>query len=222
MYTPNTRGVARAVWLAAALALVMLIVVLTPWAMQYYDRLQAVNCMQSLDSAARELAVDFLAVNDRPTAKEAKELAAAAMDGWDDICPAGGSVYVVPGDEGLPWVLVCGIHGADRRQVVRLNASNVREMVEDALFEGRRRGRTPTDLTVELNGKDLTVTLLQEPNRLRTGTDSNIDYKGTVAFYTADPSSHVSWLVYAEPDYAAVWRADDGWTGDSYTAEVNP
>jgi uncharacterized protein (DUF427 family) len=58
---------------------------------------------------------------------------------------------------------------------------------------------------------------------LRYGTDSSTGYKGTVSYYSVDEEENLFWFVYADPNHAAVWRAEDsrvirvGWSGDAFS-----
>lgn len=216
----SASGVARFVWIVAAITLVMLIIVAIPGWRYYKSIADEIGCLTALDSAWRQMAVDYLANNQNPTAEEVKEVVTYAMDGWEDLCPGGGNVYVhATGEDdvtGVPYELVCGIHGEQPKRC-RLNADYAMELLETQLRTMRLRNQTPGDVTVKLNGKELTITLLEEPNNLRRGTDATIDYDGITAFYCLDGDDRIEWFVYADPDYAAVWQERDGWTGTAYS-----
>jgi len=226
-------GIARAVAILAVLAAIMLVVVSIPVYQRYKAEADRIACVQSLDSAWRQTAVDYLMNNPNPTAEEVKEVAAKAMLGWEDICPAGGSVYVVENPDyaeknELPYVLVCGLHGTDRKQCTRLNANNVYEQVVEQVRNERRYGNDyPESVTVYLHHKPLTAYLVDESTGLKRGTGTTTGYKGTVAYYSivghSDFGSNsgleegrVWYFSYADEEYCANWSNKDGWTGDSY------
>jgi len=218
----SERGLSRLVAILLALTLVMLVVVGIPVYRHYKAIADEIGCMAALDTAWRQTAVDYLANNQNPTAQEVKDVVTYAMDGWDDLCPGGGTVYVVETDEsdttGLPYKLVCGIHGDDAKERTRLNAGYALELLGDALHAERLQGNeTPDSLTVTLNGKELKAERLEEANGLRRGTSATLGYEGTVAYFTLDAAGAVNWFVYADKDHAAVWRDINGWTGDSYS-----
>lgn len=215
-------GIARAVVLMLILVGVMLIVVAIPIYRHNRAIAREIGCMQSLDSATRQLAVDFLMIKDDPTPDYVKEVATRAMDGWEDLCPAYGTVYIVKthNEEGVPYRLVCGMHDPDLRERTRLNADNVFNQVKTEVHTAwAKKIEMQENVVASLNGETLEVVLLSEPNDLRRGTDSSVGYKGTQAFFTVNGKGGLSWFVYADENHAAVWREDDGWTGDSYVTD---
>ena len=214
----GSRGIARAVVILLVLVAVMLVLVSIPTYRYYREQAGLIGCVQALDSASRQLATDYL-VNNTRKAEDAKDAVARAMLGWDDLCPGGGNVYVAENRGGeVPFKLVCGLHGSDEKEVTRLNASYAFEQLESARLDAARRGQKLSGpVTVTLNGKKLDVVMTEEPNDLRRGTDSSMDYKGDIlSFYSLAEDGSLYWFVYADREHAAVWRADDGWTGDSY------
>ena len=195
--------------------------------------------MQSLDSASRQIAVDYLSGRTDPTPEEVREVAEKAMLGWDDICPAGGSVYVVenPNKDDpntLPFRLVCGLHGTDEKQCTRLNASNVYKQVLEAVRAAQLQGTTyPESVTVSLHHKDLTAYLVDEATGFKRGTATTAGYEkaGIVAYYSivghSDYGSdsglkdgRVWYFSFADENHCANWSYRSGWTGDSYGTET--
>ena len=223
-------GIARLVVILLVLALVMLIIVAKPAYLYLKEESDRIACVQSLDSASRQVAVDYLNKGGNQSAEEVKAEAARAMLGWDDLCPAGGNVYVVESDgkNGLPYQLVCGLHGTDKKQCTRLNASNVYEQVVEAVRRERLDGNDyPESVTVTLHHKPLTAYLVDESTGLRRGTGATTGYEGTVAYYSivghsdfGDDSGlkdgRVWYFSYADEDHCANWSSKDGWSGDSY------
>ena len=223
-------GIARLHVILIVLVVIMLVVVSIPVYQYYKENADRIACVQSLDSASRQIAVDYLSGNTDPSPEEVRAVAEHAMLGWDDICPAGGSVYVVETDEDneLPYELVCGLHGTDKKQCTRLNASNVYEQVLKAVRNERLRGNDfPESVTVELHHKPITAYLVDDYTGLKRGTGSTTGYEGTVVYYSIVGHSdfgkdsglkegRVWYFSYADEDHCANWSYRNGWTGDSY------
>ncbi len=213
-------GISRAMVVMLVLVGVMLIVVAIP--VYQYNRSIAreIGCVQSLDTASRQMAVDLMMVNDEPTPEDIKALLTHAMVGWEDLCPAYGTVYIVKNPEGseLPYRLACGMHDPDLKERTRLNADHVLNQVITEVRTAWAKNIPMTENVVtSLNGGTVEVVLLDEPNDLRRGTGASVGHKGTEAYFTVNDRGTVSWFVYADENHAAVWRENDGWTGDSYT-----
>jgi len=220
----SSRGMARLTGILLAAVTVLLVVVMIPVVRAYRAEMRRIECVQSLDSATRQVAADYLMrYSGDQTAKDAKSVAAEAMLGWEDICPGYGTVYVVSnnvpeGKDGLPFRLVCGLHDTDLKERVRLNADYVLEQVREAVRVARAKEESaPAQVDAAINGGTQPVLLLDEPNSLRRGTGASIGHKGIEAYYTVDENGAVAWFVYADENHAAVWRTGDGWTGDSYS-----
>ena len=217
----SRRGMSRLVAILLICIAVLLVAVSIP-AYRYYKAMSdRIGCVQSLDSATRRIAEDYIIQtygDDEQTVEEVKAVAAKAMLGWDDLCPSYGTVYVVRNDDSeMPYRLVCGLHDPDKAERTRLNAKNLLGQLQDAMERAKLlHDPLPEDFDAALNGKTMTVVRLAEPNDLRRGTSSSVGHKGTEAWYTRDEDGNVAWFVYAEEDYAAVWRAEQGWSGDSY------
>ena len=221
----SCRGMSRAVAILLVLVAVMALIVAIPPTWRYFkSRSSEIACVQSLDSATRQISVDFLYqyyADDEQTAEEVKAEAARAMLGWEDICPAGGTVYVVRNpseDEGLPYLLVCGLHNKDSKLCTRLNADYVLDQLRDTLYKEKTLGHDlPENVEASLHHQPLTVVRLSEPNDLKRGTGSTIGHKGTEVYYTRDDDGTVNWFVFADEKHAAVWTPSNGWSGDSYS-----
>ncbi len=199
-----------------AAVIVMLAVVSIPVYHWITNRSDNVACKTALKSAMRELTDDYI-LKGGMTAEQAKEEVTRAMQGWDDLCPAGGTVYLVETGEEMPFDLVCGLHGSDLKQRTRLNSYRVWENLVDELSKDKLAGTAPREsVPIQINGQTLNVKLLDEPNDLRRGTKASNGYEGVVAFYTYSKETGMTWFVYADEDHSAVWRRVSGWSGDSW------
>jgi hypothetical protein len=164
-----------------------------------------------------------------------------AMNGWDDMCPGGGKVYLITTRTNnnrasdktkgqLPYELVCGKHDRDSKRRTRLNADDVLHQLESSLFELRRNGeKYPESITVTYNSKPLTAVLVDEETNLKRGTSttSGLEDEEAVAYYSIVGHSdfgkdsntkegEIWYFSFADKLHCANWRSDDGWTGDSY------
>lgn len=223
-------GVARLVVILAALTAVMLAVVLLPVYSYYRAEADRIACVQSLDSAYRQIAIDYLSGNEDPTPEEVRAVAERSMLGWDDICPSGGSVYVVEtgAEDSLPYELVCGLHGTDRKQCTRLNSYNVYEQLLEAVKSEQLKGNGyPESVELTLHHKPLTACLIDDYSGLKRGTAKTMGAEGTVVYYSIVGHSdfgkdsglkegRVWYFSYADEYHCASWSFPDGWSGDSY------
>lgn len=220
-------------WLIAILLLAVLVLSITaliPTYRRYQEKGKTVACATALDTARRQLASDFMVGGfENGKAEEAKGFVSKVMNGWDDLCPDYGTVYIVQRTDGSPmdWDIVCGLHGSDKKLCTRLNADNVLEQLREALAGARANGvQYPESLTYTLHGKTRTAYLVDAPTKLKRGTATTDDYEGIVAFYSLVGHSDFGagegedgalwYFSYADEAHCANWRADDGWTGDSY------
>ena len=229
-------GVSRLVAILLVLIAIMLVVIAIPAWKVFRYRSEKTGCDQAMKSAGDGLLIEYLNRQVPSTLddnKEADELK-AAMDTLDEvmvarpnICPAGGTVYLVKNKMEI-YQPVCGLHEADRKLKVRLNASRAAELAAEALriYRQDNHGENPESLEIELNGKPLTCVLVQERQPLTRGTRLTNGFEGIVAFFglNGEGSFHmeevepgaICYFVYADEDHCASWRADDGWTGDAY------
>lgn len=226
----DCRGIARLTLILLILVGVMLMAAAYPIYRSFMDESARVGCVAALDTAHRQLAVDFLMVNGTPTAKDAKDLVTYAMNGWDDLCPGGGTVYVVEHKNGseLPYDVVCGLHDPDAKEATRLNAGYVLWQIEEAVRQAQAAGDPyPASVTVELHHKTITAQLVDDFTGLRRGTSTTKGLEGIVAYYSivghsdfgADSGlkeGEVWYFSYADENYCAAWSSKQSWTGDSY------
>lgn len=219
-------GVNRAVVLLLVLIGVMLVVIAIPaWNAFRYDA-ERVGCVQAMKSAGDGLIIEYLGRMKESSVKEAQLVLDEVMPGRDVLCPAGGTVYLVLQDNGI-YKPVCGLHDDDFKEKTRLNASYALELLTDGLRKERRVTEgEPESVTIVINGKELECKHVTEEEPLRRGTANTKGYEGVVAYYglagddafasDTDNKAKISYFLYADENHCAVWRADDGWTGDSY------
>ena len=220
-------------WLVAILLLAIIVLSITsmiPAYRKYQEQGKALACATALDTARRQLASDYMVGGfENGSAARAKDFVAKAMNGWDDLCPDYGTVYIIRRTDGsaLDWDIVCGLHGTDRKLCTRLNADYVLDQLRDALRVAQAKGvQYPERLEYTLHGKTRTAYLVDEATKLRRGTGTTEGYEGLVAFYSIVGHSDFGagkgrngslwYFSYADEEHCANWRVDDGWTGDSY------
>ena len=226
----NQRGMS---WLIAILLLAIIVLSITsmiPFYRKYQEQGNTLACATALDTARRQLASDFMVggfVNG--SAEKAKSFVAQVMNGWDDLCPEYGTVYIIRRTDGSPldWDIVCGLHGTDRKLCTRLNAEYALDQLKDALRVAQANGvQYPLSLEFTLHGKTHTAYLVDETTNLHRGTGTTKGYDGLVAFYSVVGHSDFGsgkgkngslwYFSYADVEHCANWRSDNGWTGDSY------
>ena len=226
----DRRGRSRIVTILLILIVIMAGVMAYPIYEHYRDEAGRAECEAAMATARREMSTDYVlslsAVN--YTASDA--LSSIVMYGRDNICPVGGTVYIIETDStnSTPFELVCGLHDTDLKRRTKLNANYVFAEVKDAVQLAQSRGEAyPASVTVKLNGKELTAQLVDESTGLRRGTDRTKDYEGTVAFYSivghseygADSGledGEIWYFSFADENHCANWTNKKSWTGDSY------
>jgi hypothetical protein len=226
----QTLGIARLVVILTVLALVLVAAALYPVIQHYRFRADALGCLAGLDTARRQLSAEYLFVGENSSAEQARDYVGFVMAGCDDLCPSGGTTYIVPKDDSeLAWDVVCGLHGQDRRQCTRLNADYVLEQLREELRTAQVLGTTyPERMTVTLHHKPLEALITEKDTGLRRGTRATVGAKGTLVSYVIAgysdfgtcrgvPVGEISWFSYADEEHCANWSAWDGWTGDSYS-----
>ncbi|MCR5664860.1 MAG: hypothetical protein K6G17_08340 [Oscillospiraceae bacterium] len=222
-------GIARAVVILAVAVLVMALVILIPIIRKYNRMGENVACAAALDTARRQLIDDYMLNGFKDIdAEYAKGRIGFVMNGWDDLCPGGGTVYIIHSEKtGVGYDVACGMHASDKRLRTRLNSGFVLEQLQEALRLSKLDGEDcPETLTVKLNGKELVCRLTEEEVPFRFGTRLTDGYKGTVAFYAIEGEGEVSaegckdgeicYFSFADEESCANWRFDDGWKGDAY------
>ncbi len=213
----NTGRISRLATILIAIIACLVILLAFPFAKRAVARANKIGCEDALASANRILKEDYLQSGFNTSAEQAQAAAQKAMLGWDDMCPAGGEIYLAerPGTE-YGYEVVCGLHDPDEKERVRLNADNVRDQVDQQIRSYvLTKKDVPEELTVTLNSKTLTVLRVEEDTGINRGTGSISDISGTVAYFAVEDDV-LTYLCFADENYCAVWKLDDGWTGDSY------
>ena len=230
----NRSGVAWLIGLAVLAVLLLLVIVLIPTIQHYRYEARAAACMASLDTARRQLANESMLLGEVNKEAEARDYVASVMPGWSDLCPGGGTTYLVPVDNDPPyWTVICGMHGTDKKQNTRLNADYVLRQLRENLKKARDEGvEYPETLTYFLNGKTREAILVYADPGVRRGTKATMDLKGIVAFYTIRGAGEsddlarygtklkdgeISHFWFADDDYCAIWHTSGGWSGDSWS-----
>lgn len=230
----RNRGIARLVVILSVLALVLVAAALYPVIQHYRFRADALGCLAGLDTARRQLAAQYLFNGENGSAEEARDYVGFVMAGWDDLCPGGGTTYIVPKENSeLDWDVVCGLHGQDRKMCTRLNADYVLQQLREELRTAQVLGtRYPESMTVTLHHKPLEAQITEEDTGLRRGTRATVGAKGTLVSYAIAgysdfgtgrgvPNGEICWFSFADEEHCANWSAWDGWTGDSYSDVIS-
>ena len=223
-------GVNRVVAILLVLIAIMLVVVLLP----AWDDLrllsQRLSCEQAMKSAKDGLIIEYLGRFKEGSVEDAMNTLDQVMVARPNICPAGGEVYLIKNSEGI-YEPLCGLHDRNARQRTRLNASRALEL----LREGRRKalrsskGVEPEAVDIRLNSKPLSCERVPKVQKLRRGTATTDGFDGVVAFYglagegdfpagedAKVEAGDIFYFVYADEEHCAIWKANDGWTGDAY------
>ena len=223
-------GVNRVVAILLVLIAIMLVVVLLP----AWDDLrllsQRQSCEQAMKSAKDGLIIEYLGRFKEGSVEDAMNTLDQVMVARPNICPAGGEVYLIKNSEGI-YEPLCGLHDRDARRRTRLNASRALEL----LREGRRKalrsskGVEPEAVDIRLNSKPLSCERVPKVQKLRRGTATTDGFEGVVAFYglagegdfpagedAKVEAGDIFYFVYADEEHCAIWKANDGWTGDAY------
>lgn len=227
----SSRGIS---WLIAILLVAVIVLAITcmiPTYRRYQEQAKTLACATALDTARRQLSSDFMLGGfENGKAEEAKNFVGMVMNGWDDLCPDYGSVYIIRVNDpkkALNWDIVCGLHNADKKLCTRLNAENVRDQLREALRSAQGEGnKYPTSLQYKLHGKTRTAYLVDEQTPLKRGTSTTEGYDGIVAYYSIVGHSsfgegkgkdgEIWYFSYADELHCANWSTDKEWTGDSY------
>ena len=227
----SAEGFSAVIALLLVLIIIMVIVISVPCVQYYQARSARIACAAGLDTARRRLAENYLYGNYDQDSKEAKAVVEYAMNGWDDLCPSGGKVYLIENEESeMAYDLFCGMHGSDKKRCTRLNSGYVLEQLEEGLLRSKRNGQPyPEELSFYLNGKYWTAHLTDEETGLKRGTSTTrgLEKEGVVAYYgiaghsgfcagSGAEDGTICYFSFADEDHCANWRIDDGWTGDSY------
>ena len=216
----------RVVAALLALIAVMLVIIAIPAWQHFKERSQIIACEQAMKSAEDGLIIEYLNRFKEDSVEDAMKTLDIVMVARPNICPSGGEVYLIRNDLGI-YQPLCGLHDPDAQYRARLNASRAKELLtENRRLTLRVVDDEPESLTIQLNGQPLTCVRVQAEEPLRRGTATTDGYDGVVAFYglagEGDFSTEgvadgdICYFIYADEKYCAIWRAEDGWTGNAY------
>ena len=220
-------GIAALVVVLAVLVLVLAVIAAAPVYRNYRGQADEIGCVSSLTSANNQLAIETLSEGDT-TADEAKAIVTRAMNGWDDLCPAGGTPYLVAAEGDVPWRVVCGLHDKDTKERTRLNAAYaLKQLRQKVDLEQKLGDLTPPEVTVVLNGKEYRALLTEQETGMKRGTATTSGVKGTVIRYALAghgafaeevslPEGSICYFCFADEVHCAIWKHREGWSGDSY------
>ena len=220
-------GVNRVVAILLVAIAIMLVIILIP----AWDDLrllsQRLSCEQAMKSAKDGLIIEYLGRYKEGSVQDAMNTLDQVMIARPKICPAGGEVYLIKNSQGI-YEPLCGLHDRDQKRRVRLNASRALELLREARRIALRssQGVEPDAVNIVLNSMELPCVRVQQAQKLRRGTGTTDGFDGVVAFYGLAgegnfPAKDVEagdifYFVYADEYHCAIWRADDGWSGDAY------
>ena len=223
-------GVNRVVAILLVAIAIMLVIILIP----AWDDLrllsQRLSCEQAMKSAKDGLIIEYLGRYKEGSVQDAMNTLDQVMIARPKICPAGGEVYLIKNSEGI-YDPLCGLHDRDMRQRVRLNASRALELLREARRVALRdsRGVEPDEVSIVLNSMTLPCVRVQQAQKLRRGTGTTDGFDGVVAFYglagegdfpagedAKVEAGDIFYFVYADEYHCAIWKANDGWSGDAY------
>ena len=223
-------GVNRVVAILLALIAVMLVIIAIPWWQHFRERSEIIACEQAMKSAKDGLIIEYLGRFKEGSTNEAMKTLDQVMVARPNICPSAGEVYLIRNSQGI-FEPHCGLHDPDEKLRTRLNASRALEL----LREGRRLalrengGKEPEAVEIQLNCQKLSCVRVKKAQKLRRGTATTDDFEGVVAFYGLAgegdfpvedvAEGDIFYFVYADEDHCAIWRANDGWTGDAYRVQ---
>ncbi len=205
------------VWIVALLAgvLVMLALVAAPSVQKYRERADKTACDVAVSEARQKIDAAATINGGRLTDEEAKYAAVRNIKGWDELCPAGGDCYVLTDDAG-GYRVVCALHTEDLKLKTRLNAARaLEELRAVAEKELLIRGAIPDAPVLTINSRELAAARVDKDPTIKRGTRSTPGYDGTVALFRTEGEKIVL-LCYADENYCAIWRAESGWSGDSF------
>ena len=239
-------GLSVAIAVLLLLIAIMLCIIAVPSWKRFRYRSQKVGCDQAMKSAGDGLIIEYLGSLEDTTTEQARRILDKVMPGRDELCPAGGEVYLSKDENGI-YQPFCGIHGNDKKERVRLNASYAKDLLSAELEKqkeevavkskdaseqtspasGDEEEPFPEYVEITINNRELRCMHVLKEEPLRRGTDTTNGYEGIVAFYGIEGEGNfnsgfvkkgkIAYFVYADEYYCARWRAKDGWSGDAYS-----
>jgi len=225
----DRRGMSRIVGILLILIIAISAVIFAGYHLHNQKIAREIGCMTAMDTANRQLADAYLFSNGVMTKEQAIEAVRHAMNGWDDLCPGGGTVYMLDDPDGdMPYKILCGMHCPDTKERTRANANYVYETVCDRVSKERAKGiEFPESVTMTLNGEELTAVLVSFDQELRRGTYVTDGVEGVVAYYGisgygefADgyglSEGEICYFCFADENHCAARNPIRGWYGDAW------
>jgi hypothetical protein len=219
--------------LAVAILIMLVIIAIPSWRAFRY-RSQCIACEQAMKSASDGLIIEYLGKFEEDDVDAARDIIDQVMVARPDICPVHGNIYLVKEEHGI-YQTKCGLHDPDTKERTCLNATYVRDELKEARKKILKKSDTePDSIEIMCNGKPLECIRVTEEEVIHRGTKTTNGYKGVVAYYGVKgdfeysakgkagkkkemaKEGDICYLVYADEDHCAIWRATDGWTGDAY------
>ena len=220
-------GVNRVVAILLVAIAIMLVLIAVPSYRVFQYRAQKTSCEQAMKSAKDGLIIEYLGRYKEGSVQDAMNTLDQVMIARPNICPAGGEVYLIKNSDGI-YEPLCGLHDRNERQRTRLNASRALELLREKRRAALRssKGVEPDAVTITLNSQPLSCVWVDKAQNLRRGTATTDGFDGVVAFYglagegdfpvEGVAAGDIFYFVYADEDHCAIWKANDGWTGDAY------
>lgn len=223
-------GISRAVVILVVVVAVLLVAALIPLAIYHKHISEKLGCKQAMDSGTRQL-YDAYLLGDVHNVEEAKAVVTRAMNGWDDLCPGGGTMHIVYDETAeKPYRLACGIHDPDTVERTNLNAKYVLEQLIKKLEILQAKGEQyPESIPVSVNSIEYTAVLTDAESGFFRGTYNTPGAKEeTLIFYAIAGHSEfgkeygakdgdICYFSYVDPDHVANWNAQTGWSGDRFS-----
>ncbi|MBR0409667.1 MAG: hypothetical protein IJI25_01510 [Eubacterium sp.] len=233
-YLNNHQGyINRLIAVLLVLVAIMLVIVSVPLRKAFQYRSECIACEQAMKSAGDGLIIEYLHRQKEDNVEEARNTILEVMPAREKICPSGGNVYLIKNDHGV-YEPICGLHNSDKVLRTRLNASCALDLLKETRRNYFKKNENePEALTITLNSKPLKCLHVTKEEMIHRGTDTTNGYKGTVAYYgvagdftfsakyskkgNGDAAEgDICYFVYADKDHCAIWRSNDGWSGDAY------
>ena len=189
-------------------------------------KMRANECALAPESAQRKIGIDANLSGSDKSIEEIKAVATQRVKDWEDLCPDGGTVYIVPSDGAYAVKFVCGMHGGGKERAY-LNADNCLGQIRAAIKAALGRGEpVPETVEVSFNSQTYTAVLVSVDPDINHGTDYYKELKGVVIRFAVagdggfgdgfgQKSGAVSFFVFADESYCAKWDNLRGWTGDA-------
>ena len=225
----SKNGISRAVVILIICVVVFFIAAIIPLSIFHRQVFDKIGCTQALDSGTRQL-YDAYLLDEVHSVEDAKAVVTRAMNGWDDLCPGGGTMHIVYDETAeKPYRLACGIHDTDTVERTNLNAYYVFEQLKEKLAILQAKGELyPETIPVTLNSIEYTAVLTDKESGYYRGTYNTPGAEEeTLIFYAIAGYSDfgkeygakdgdICYFSFVDPDHVANWNAQTGWSGDRF------